>query len=129
MIVLDTHAWVWWAEGSEDRLSAPALDAIAAASAIQVSTWSCWEIATLVRRGRVLLNRPTTTWIAHAATARNVELVSVSREIATLAGELSDDFPGDPADRVIYATAVVRGVRLVTADRAIREFDPARTVW
>jgi PIN domain nuclease of toxin-antitoxin system len=45
------------------------------------------------------------------------------------AGSLDEAFPGDPADRVIYASAVELGARLLTADRAIRGFDPARTVW
>jgi PIN domain nuclease of toxin-antitoxin system len=128
VIVVDTHAWVWMTDEAE-RLSAAARAAIADASIVLVSAASCLEIATLVRRGRLGLDRPVKSWIRQALSSERIEHVPADVEIAAHAGALPDPFPGDPADRLIYATAVIRGVRLVTADRAIREFDPARTIW
>lgn len=128
MIVLDTHAWLWHAVARE-RLSGPAREAIDLAERLLVSTVSCFEVATLDRRERIALDRPARAWIRQALSRETTDQVDVDVEIAAHAGALPDPFPGDPADRLIYATSVVRGVRLVTADRAIREFDPARTVW
>ncbi|MEX1140881.1 MAG: type II toxin-antitoxin system VapC family toxin [Thermoleophilaceae bacterium] len=128
MIVVDTHAWVWLTDEA-GRLSAAARGAIGDASTVLVSAASCLEIATLVRRGRLGLDRPAVTWIRQALMPDRIEHVAADIEIAAYAGALPDPFPGDPADRLIYATAAIRGVRLVTADRAIRELDPARTIW
>lgn len=46
-----------------------------------------------------------------------------------LAGALPVPFPGDPAGRIIYATAVARGAPLVTGDRRMARHDPARVIW
>lgn len=128
MIVLDTHAWVWWFD-SPGKLSRQAADAIDGATTLCVSAWSCWELATLVRRERLRLNRPVSEWLADARAGERLEVVAADQRIATLAGQLPDDFPGDPSDRAIYATALTRVAPLVTRDRKIREFDPTRTIW
>lgn len=128
MIVVDTHAWVWMTDEAE-QLSTPARGAIKDAGTVLVSAASCLEIATLVRRDRLGLDRPAMTWIRQALAPDRIEHVPADIEIAAHAGSLPEPFPGDPADRLIYATAMARGVPLVTADRAIREFDPVRTVW
>jgi PIN domain nuclease of toxin-antitoxin system len=53
----------------------------------------------------------------------------VTPKIALLAGSLLPPFPGDPADRIVYATAVANDARMVTADRRIARHDPERVVW
>lgn len=128
MIVLDTHAWLWHAVARE-RLSGPAREAIDRAEKLLVSTVSCFEVTALERRDRIALDRPVTAWIRQALSSDEVDHVDVDIDIAATAGQLPDPFPGDPADRLIYATAVARGVPLVTADRAIRDFDPVHTIW
>lgn len=128
MIVLDTHVWIW-SLVARDRLSTTARAAIDEAGEIMVSSISCLEVANLVRRNRVSLDRTTESWISHALAAPRVRAVAIDPQIAAHAGALADPFPGDPADRLIYATSVVNGVRLVTRDQAIRRFDPHRTVW
>ncbi len=130
MIVLDTHAWLWWVAAPE-RLSKRARTAIDEATEIGVSAISAWEVAMLERRGRIALDRPAARWVraALATDPRVVELpldASVAVEAASLAGE---ELPGDPADRFIYATARSRGARLVTRDAALRAHDRQRTVW
>jgi PIN domain nuclease of toxin-antitoxin system len=109
LIVLDTHVWIWWLDGQDGRLSPAALTAINEASNIAISAWSCWEIATLARRGRVSLDRPVARWLAEARATSGVESIAVRDEIAQAAGELPSDFPGDPSDRIIYATATLSG--------------------
>lgn len=129
MIVLDTHAWVWWV-GETGDLSAAATEAISEADRIGVCTISCWEVAMLVARGRLALSSEVDAWVAAALAMPRVLEVQLDARIATRAGSLDRDaFPGDPADRIVYATALERGTRLVSRDTAIAEFDPARVLW
>lgn len=129
MIVLDTHAWIWWMAAPE-RLSSAARETIAEASSIGVSTLSAWEVAMLASRQRITLDRDVGTWVRQALTETRVESLPPSAEVAVAAGLLdSHSFPGDPIDRFIYATARATQARLVTRDAAIRAFDPRLTVW
>ena len=129
MIVLDTHAWLWWlAEPS--RLSRAARRAIDEAETIGVSTISAWEMTMLVLRRRITLDREVSAWVGQALAPARVTALPPSAEIAVAAGQLdSDRFPGDPADRLIYATARASRARLVTRDDAIRRFDARDTIW
>lgn len=129
MIVLDTHAWLWWVD-APDRLGAGARGAIEAAEAVGISTFSCWEIVTLARRGRLRLDREIVTWVRQALAQPGTQALPLTPEIAVRAAALDQTlFPADPADRIIYATATTHGVPLVTRDAAIAGFDAARTVW
>lgn len=129
MIVLDTHAWIWWID-APDRLSRPAHTAIERAEEIGVSAMSSWEIALLDLKGRILLPDGAARWVERAlSTPRTVELVVDSRIAFEAVALEVDAFPADPADRMIYATARVHGSTLVTRDKAIRDFDPRGTLW
>ena len=128
MIVLDTHAFLWWRD-EDPRLSAAALAAIEGADRIGVPTACCLEIATLDRRGRITLAGGATRWIRAALADPRVEEIPLTAEIAIEAGGLPDTFPGNPVDRVIYATSRATGSPLVTRDRRIADHDPRRAVW
>lgn len=129
MIVLDTHAWLWWCS-QPDRLSRGARAAIDDAERIGVSTLSAWEVAMLVARGRISLDRPADTWVRQALARSRVETLAPSASAAVAAGLLdADAFPGDPVDRLLYATAKELRAPLVTRDRALRKFDRRATVW
>lgn len=129
MIVLDTHAWLWWVDNPE-RLSDAARRAIRSADQVGVSTFSCWELATLVERGRLKLDRELRVWVRQALAHEQAEEVTITAEIAIRAAQLDRDrFPGDPADRIIYATAEILGSPLITRDKRIAEFDSARAIW
>lgn len=128
MIVVDTHAFLWWRDGSP-RLSATARQAIETANTVGVPTACCLELATLERRGRITLDRGASGWIRAALADERIEELSLTAEIAIEAGRLPETFPGDPVDRVVYATAAVAGSRLVTRDRRITAHDPQRVVW
>lgn len=129
MIVLDTHAWVWWA-GETGDLSPTAAQAITEAEQIAVCTISCWEVAMLVARRRLELKPDVEGWVAAALRLPGVVELRLDARTATRAGALDrDSFPGDPADRIIYATAVERGVRLLSRDAEIAAHDPARVIW
>lgn len=129
MIVLDTHAWVWWA-GETGHLSRAAARAIDEAEQIGVCTISCWEVAMLVARRRLELKPNVDAWIAAALALPRVIELQLDARTATRAVALDrESFPGDPADRIVYATAVERGARLLSRDTGIGTFDPARVVW
>ena len=129
MIVLDTHAWLWWVSAPE-RLSRRASDAIAYSREVGICAISVWEVATKVARGRLELDRPIEVWVHQALARPHSQLLELSPEIAILAGSLGEQgFHGDPADRMIAATAMRLGAELVTKDRAIRAFSDVRSVW
>jgi PIN domain nuclease of toxin-antitoxin system len=128
VIVLDTHAWLWW-QTADEKLSARARAEIARADRIGVCTISCYEIARATASGRIRLDRDVTSWISQALAVGRVEPLELTYRVATEAGELGSEFPGDPVDRIIYATTVEHGTRLVTKDRGLRRLDPVRTVW
>jgi PIN domain nuclease of toxin-antitoxin system len=129
VIVLDTHAWLWWLT-TPDRLSRAAGEAIEQAPRIGVSTLSAWELAMLVARGRISLDRDVGVWVNQALAGERVESLAPGPEVAVAAGLLDPrGFPGDPVDRLIYATARATGSTLVTRDAAIRAFDPRSTLW
>jgi PIN domain nuclease of toxin-antitoxin system len=127
VIVLDTHVLLW-ARSDPGKLSRAAARALQADPDQVISAISCWEVTMLAARGRISINRPVATWLRQALAATTV--VDLSCNIAVRAGELDvTDFPGDPADRIIWATAWSLGAPLLTADRALRAFDPKATIW
>jgi PIN domain nuclease of toxin-antitoxin system len=129
VIVLDTHVWLWWMAAPE-HLSETAEKAIDQAANIGVSTLSAWEITMLAARGRITLDRDAGLWVRQAFAADRVQALAPSAEVAVAAGLLDGkSFPGDPIDRLIYATARSIGADLITRDRAIRAFDPQTTLW
>lgn len=129
MIVLDTHILVWLAAAA-DRLGAGAREALSGSDELAISTVSVQEIAYLVTRGRIELDRPVRRWVSDVLGVHAVTPIAPDVAIALRAGSFDPEtFPGDPADRLIYATAVERGARLATADGRLRAFDPARVAW
>jgi PIN domain nuclease of toxin-antitoxin system len=128
VIVLDTHTWVWWTDGDQ-RLSPAAETAIESSHGVVVSSISAWEVATLERLGRLRLKPDLRSWIRRALAVDNVVKEDVTPEVAVIAGSLLPPFPGDPADRIIFATALTRDAALVTADRRLARHDPQRVIW
>lgn len=132
-VLLDTHALAWWF-ASRARLSATASAAIDAADLILISPISWWEIGLLVRDGRIALDRPVGNWIAMVMADRRSVTAPLSPEAAAWAGQLDRaEFPGDPADRMLYATARDLRVPLVSKDgrlrRHARETKDIDVIW
>ena len=129
MVVLDTHAWLW-SVADPDRLSEVARDAIEASDTVGVATISCWEVAMLALRRRIELDRELARWIRQALAQPGTLALPLMPSVAVEAALLErQGFGGDPADRIIYATARDRGAPLVTRDAGMREFDPRGTLW
>jgi PIN domain nuclease of toxin-antitoxin system len=128
MIVLDTHAWIWWA-GDQGKLPARVRRRLEREPGLAISAISCWEVGMLIERGRLKLLPDARLGILRALQAPKVHAVPVSDSIATEAGLLGASFHGDPADRIIVATAVECDAILVTKDEQIRSCGRVRTLW
>ena len=127
-LLLDTHVVHWWSAEPE-RLSKTARGALESADEFLVAAISWYELGWLARRGRIALDVPIRTWLDELAV--NLRTIGITPAIVDTAVDLPNSFPGDPADRLIYATAIQQGAKLVTKDRAITEHDRPRSlvVW
>jgi PIN domain nuclease of toxin-antitoxin system len=132
VIVLDTHALLWWASGDTARLSSVAARAIEeelSGGRIAVSSFSAWELAMLVERGRVVLSMDVEAWLSVVSRIEAVRFVPVDNEISLRSVTLPGVFHKDPADRIIVATARKLAAPLVTADEKIRAYPHVQTLW
>lgn len=129
-LVLDTHSWIWWVNQSPD-LSATASRVLAGATPerpVVVSSISVWELFMLVDRGRLVLRTDPTHWVRQCELSPKIRFVPVDNEIARISVQLATDL-GDPADRLVIATALALGGAVVTKDAKIRAAQVVRTVW
>lgn len=123
MILLDTHVLIWWMEGV-GRLSDAAAAAVSGSAPV-VSPISFWELAVLVDQGRVALDRDVSRWCRDLLASGTVGTATLTPSAAIAAAQLPG-FHGDPADRLIYATARELGISLVSKDEKIREYARSR---
>lgn len=131
MTLLDTHAWVWFV-GDPSRLSKrarQAVDGALEAGQLAVSSMSVWELAMLVKKGRLKLSMDVGAWVARSEAMPFLTFLPVTNAIALRSMELPPPLHADPADRLIVATALDLRVPLVTKDRRLRDYEPVRTVW
>lgn len=128
MILLDTHAWVWWAAEPE-KLSPRARQLIAESAELGVSAISCWEVAMLVAKRRLELDRDVLQWLRQALALPQCTLLPLTPEIAVASSRLPAGFQGDPADRIIVATGLHHRSPLMSKDKRILSFKPANGVW
>ena len=116
-VVLDSHVVQWWS-AEPDRISSSASRAIVEADELMVADISWFELAWLARNERIVVTIPLNAWLQQLA--GQVRTLPVTPAIAATAVNLPSTFPGDPADRLIYATAIEHGLRLITKDERLR---------
>lgn len=124
-VLLDTHAVQWWT-AEPDRVSETAAAAIENATELAVAAITWYELGWLAHHGRISVAIPVRTWLSELA--KDVRTLPITANIAETAVALPESFPGDPADRLIFATAVEHGIRLVSKDRRLREHPHPRPV-
>jgi PIN domain nuclease of toxin-antitoxin system len=131
VILLDTHALVWWVSDPK-RIPRPATRLIDKAlrndEALAASSFSTWEIAMLVSRGRLRLRTDFDRWIEKVEAIPLLAFYPVDNRIARRSVALDVGTP-DPADRIIVATAIEHDATLVTGDERIRAFRTVKTAW
>jgi len=131
MIVLDTHAWIWFTSKPEN-LSKKAKKAVEAAvkeKNMLVSSISAWEVALLVKKERLKLSIDVTDWIAKSENLPFIQFIPVSNSIAVKSVNLPQPLHSDPADRIIIATALSTGAPIVTKDKKISDYSYVQTIW
>lgn len=128
VVLLDSHVLQWWT-AEPHRVSKRATEAITGADEVAVSAITWFELAWLAEHARISVSVPVRSWLDRLADT--VRTAPITPAIAHGAASLPDSFPGDPADRMIYATAVDRGWQLVTKDGALRRHRHPRpnTIW
>lgn len=129
-LLLDTHFWIWWlTPGSPLRpAERNALDATADAGGIYLAAISLWEAQLLHSRKRLQLPLPFSEWLSRATEPQVLTVLPLDRDVVIALEALPARFHGDPADRLIVATARTHGMPLATRDREIRRSRTAK-LW
>lgn len=129
-VLLDTHVWVWWLTPGSPLTpkERAALDAAAERRETFLSAISLWEAQVLHAKRRLVLSVPFADWIVRAADERIVRVLPMDLAVVLELDRLPASFHGDPADRMIVATARSLRLTLATRDRGIR-LSRAVTLW
>lgn len=119
MIVLDTHIWIWWVQ-KDNRLTQQHEQWLQQyrSEGLGVSIFSCWEVAKLVEKQRLVLPETIDRWMEMALAYPGVRLLELTLPIVVKATQL-EGFHNDPADQIIVATAQVHACPLLTVDTKI----------
>jgi PIN domain nuclease of toxin-antitoxin system len=126
-LLLDTHVWVWLNIGSPELDSniIESIDKAAFGGEIYISAISIWEIATLVAKKRLILQTSVKDWIDKALTQAGIQLLPLSPDIAIESTQLPNGHSGDPADRIIVASARLHNLTLMSRDHRINAYGKA----
>lgn len=128
MIVLDTHTILWDAY-EENKLSKKAKAAIDRESEFIFCDISFWEIAMMIQKGRIKSKYPLDEMIGTILEGRNYIVKNITPSIAKIYVDLQEEINKDPADRIIFATAMVENAVLITADKNLQKSDLIETIW
>lgn len=123
-LLLDTHLWVWMLDpglGQLPKSAVPLIEQAAATRELLISDISVWEVAQKAARGKLGFTSPVTAWIERAVLAPGVTMLPLTRDVLVLSTQLAS-LHGDPADRILVASAKLLGVPLATADRQIADW-------
>lgn len=123
-VLLDTHVWVWLMLG-DNRLGSASrrmLEKAVPDGLLRVSVISVWEVAMLEAKGRLTLAADCESWVREALAAPGVRLAELTPHICISSTRLPGVFHGDPADRMLIATARESDATLLTADQAILQY-------
>lgn len=131
MILLDTHALIWWISDM-DKIPSKARQVIQKEvknGKLGISSISIWEICMLVKKDRLKLTMDLNLWLQKVESLPILSFIPVDNYIAKTSVSLNINSLKDPADRIIVATALQAGLTLITGDSKIRKCGLAKTVW
>lgn len=130
MTLLDTHAWIWHLTAPQE-LSGTARTALERARRQRralVSAISVWELFMLVKKGRLVLTMSPQALLRRAERLSYLQFVAVDHHMARRSVRLPD-IHGDPADRLIVATAQALDCPLISKDRRLRRYPDIEVIW
>jgi len=131
MIILDTCVLIFDSL-SPERLSKKALAVLTAeenCSDLCCSDISLWEIAMLIKKGRLNPGTDSLTYLQLVLDALQINILPITPRIAHLSASMSEINHHDPADRIIVATAKEHRATLVTADQKLFGLKGITTIW
>ena len=129
MIVVDTHAVIWLTQDQEllsDAASAALIEG-RREGRLAIADITLREIAEQVIRGRLVVSSPLDVYLRFIESL--FQVLPINGQIAERSARFGSKYPKDPADRLIGATAIVHGARLVTKDEQIRESKEVDCIW
>ena len=123
-MLLDTHTWIWLFQGSTELSEnvIVKINQIGSQGKVFISAISVWELSMLVAKGRVTLSKSIHQWVEDSLSQPGVNLSLLTPAIAIESSFLPGEFHGDPADRIIVATARLNNLILLTRDRKILQY-------
>jgi PIN domain nuclease of toxin-antitoxin system len=129
--LLDTHILLWW-RTDFGRLSKAQENVLAEqerqGQPVGLSAISLRELAMMMHRRRITVDLPLDGWLESIESHPLITIFPLTSEIAAESVRLGDDFPRDPADQIIAATARCHGLTLITADEGIRKWGKVNLV-
>ncbi|WP_438031028.1 type II toxin-antitoxin system VapC family toxin [Sorangium sp. So ce233] len=129
MILLDTHAWLWWIQGTEDALPSKTRALIEhEPGPVGIASVSCLEVAWLVKKGRIVLPVSIEDFFIKAIDQAGLILLPLTPLITARSAALPD-LRRDPIDRVIIATAMEHNAELVSKDELVSRYPGVRVRW
>ena len=124
-VLLDTSVWVWFLEGDERRLTKKSVEFLKEreqTGELLVSDLSFWEVANKSAKGKLQLSIDSALWLEHAGNYASITYTPIERTALIQSTRLSGSPPSDPMDRILIATALLRGATLVTSDAKIIDY-------
>jgi PIN domain nuclease of toxin-antitoxin system len=121
-LLLDTHAAVWAAEGMLPSSLGKQIDAAARRGELMLSPITAWEIGMLVAKRRLAVSPSVEAYVRGLFVQSGIVSAILTPEIALQASRLPGDFHGDPADRLLVASAVAYNAQFVTRDQRIQAY-------
>lgn len=126
-LLLDTCALLALA-GKAGKLSASAAEALANAPAVAVCGVSAWEIAIKVKAGKLAMRKPVHEWYSDSLVRYQLDEIPLAVSLLCAGADLPL-IHRDPFDRVLIATALERGLTLLTSDRIIPTYPGVKVIW
>lgn len=125
-LLLDTHIWIWLMEGLPllGNKYKKLINTAAQNNEVYIAAISTWEVSMLAMKKRIVLEKPVLTWLNQALALPGIQLKELTPDIAAESCDLpeNDKFQGDPADRLIVATARIHGLAILTHDKKMLNY-------